>query len=121
MVTLVPVLMFYYSKIALGDVSPSMIKDYAVVESRIANLSIEDQNKVLTIIQSESGFNTKALHENDNGIGCNSRGLVQIRDCNHKDISPQQAYDPVFAVNYLIKNIDKCTTWWKATCPLPSP
>ncbi len=114
------VLLFYYNQFALGNVSTSTIKDYAVVESRIANLSMEDQNRVLTIIDKESGFNPKAIHVNDMAVGCNSRGLTQIRDCNHKEVSIEQAFDPIYSVNFLIKNIDKCETWWKATCPLKS-
>lgn len=111
------VILFYYLQIQNGVQDRGTIIDYAIAESQSAGLSIENQQKVIGIIKAESGFNPKALHENDTATGCNSRGLVQIRDCNHKEVSVEQAYNPIFAVNFLIKNIDKCETWWKATCP----
>lgn len=115
MTPLIFVLAFYYQQIHNGNISPEVLKDYAVTESLVAGV---DPQKVIGVINRESRFNTKSLHKNDMAIGCNSRGLVQIRDCNHPDISTEQAYDPIFAVNFLIKNIDKCETWWRATCPI---
>lgn len=109
-------LSFYYQLINSGDIRPEVIKDYAVVESRIAGLSIEDQHRVLTVIDKESRFDPNRTHYNDGAVGCDSRGLVQIRSCNH-DTTDIQAYDPIYSVNFLIHNIDKCKTWWKATCP----
>lgn len=112
---LLPILMYYYALIQSGSTTPLILKDYAVVESLVANV---DPQVVIHVIDKESGFNPKAIHPSDMALGCDSHGLVQIRDCNHPDVSYTQATDPVFAVNFFIKNIDKCTTWWKATCPL---
>ncbi len=86
------------------------------VESLVAGV---DPAIVTSIIQKESRFKHKALNPNDKG--CRSRGLVQIRDCNHPTVTDEMAYNPIFAVNFLIKNIDKCETWWKGTCPSSSP
>lgn len=105
-------LAFYYQQIALGNTNPVLLKDYAVVESLIAGV---DPQLVIGTIKMESGFNPKALNRNDNGQGCHSRGLVQIRSCNHKTTN-LEAYSPVYSVNFLIRNIDKCSTWWKNTC-----
>jgi len=104
------VLAFYYSEIQAGNTDPVLLRDYAVVESLIAGV---DPQQVIGVIHKESRFNPKALNPNDKG--CRSRGLVQIRECNHK-VTDQEAFNPVFAVNFLIDNIDKCETWWKATC-----
>lgn len=102
--------LFYYNLINSGDITKTTIIDYAVAESKLAGV---DPQMVLYTIKEESKFNPRALNPNDKG--CRSRGLVQIRDCNHS-VTDEQAYNPIFAVNFLIKNINKCETWWKATC-----
>lgn len=115
MEALIPVLLWYYTQINSGSTSPSIIKEYAIIESMVAGLSVEEQQKVIYTINKESRFNPKALNRNDMAIGCHSRGLVQIRSCNH-NVTDEQAYNPIFAINFLIRNIDKCKTWWKGTC-----
>jgi hypothetical protein len=110
---LLPILLYYYAIINAGFATPEIIKDYAVVESLVAGV---DPQQVIGVIKAESGFNTKALNRNDMALGCHSRGLVQIRSCNHS-VTDEQAYNPIFSVNFLIHNIDKCETWWKNTCP----
>lgn len=106
------VLLFYYNQIALGNNDPTLLKDYAVVESLVAGV---DPQLVVGTIKAESGFRTTALNRNDMAEGCHSRGLVQIRSCNHKT-TDEQAYNPIYSVNFLIDNIDKCKTWWLNTC-----
>jgi len=112
---LTAILSFYYAQILQGNVSPEIIKDYAVVESLISG---NDPKIILSILESESNFDPKRVHKNDGKIGCDSVGLVQIRNCSHPEISYVQATNPIFAVNFLISNIDKCKTWWKNTCPI---
>ena len=97
----------------LGNREPDFIQEYAIVESLVAGV---DPQKVVFTIKKESGFHSAARNENDMAIGCDSRGLVQIRDCNHPTVTDEMANNPIFAVNFLIKNIDKCNTWWKNTC-----
>ncbi len=106
-------LMVYYNMINSGNTSPEVLRDYAVIEAQIAGV---DPQKVLFTIEKESQFRPKARNDNDMAQGCDSRGLVQIRDCNHPTVTDEMANNPIFAVNFLIKNIDKCNTWWKGTC-----
>ena len=108
-------LAFYYQLIQAGNTDPAILRDYAVVESLVAGV---DPQKVIGVIQQESRFNHKALNPNDKG--CRSRGLVQIRECNHK-VTDDEAFNPIYSVNFLIKNIEKCETWWKATCRVKKP
>ena len=113
---LLPLVFFlgvYYNMINSGNTSPEVLRDYAAIESQIAGV---DTQKVLYTIEKESQFNHKAENKNDMAMGCDSIGLVQIRDCNHPEVSYTQATNPIFAVNFLIENIDKCNTWWKNTC-----
>lgn len=112
MPTLILVLVFYYNLINGGDIRPEIIREYAVTESLVAGV---DPRKILYTIEHESGFNTYAINRNDMAQGCDSRGLVQIRSCNH-ETTDQEAYNPLYSVNFLITNIDKCDTWWKNTC-----
>lgn len=113
-------LMVYYNMINSGNTSPEVLRDYAVIEAQIAGV---DPQKVLFTIEKES-INWKVDINNHNdcnskeskNCGCTSRGLVQIRNCSHPTVTDEQAYNPIFAVNFLIKNIDKCNTWWKGTC-----
>lgn len=110
-------LLFYYNLLTnKQNWTPTNIRDYAVVEIKNAGLNIEDQNKILYTIEHESKSNTYAINRNDMARGCDSVGLVQIRDCNHPEVSYEQATNPIFAVNFLIKHFDKCETWWKNTC-----
>lgn len=55
---------------------------------------------VLNVLKCESRLNPNAL--GDHG---HSRGLAQIHNQYHPEISDEQAYDPYFAVDYLIEGI----------------
>lgn len=55
---------------------------------------------VKTVINCESGWNVTAL--GDHG---HSRGLVQIHDLYHPDVSDEEAYDPIFAIDFLIEKL----------------
>lgn len=54
------------------------------------------------VVDCESSYNPKAL--GDNG---HSRGIAQIHDLYHPEISNTQAYDPDFALDYLAKSISQ--------------
>jgi len=56
--------------------------------------------EVLGTIQCESNWNPQAL-----GDGGHSRGLSQIHQPSHPDIAPEQAYDPRFAIDYMVSEM----------------
>lgn len=68
------------------------------------------------IVSHESQYNINA--NGDKTILCkqtgqpvNARGLLQITECYHPEISDEQAYDPIFAINWgleIMKNKDDC-------------
>lgn len=59
-----------------------------------------DVEMLKTIIECESGFKPRAL-----GDFGHSRGLVQIYDDYHTEITNDMAYNPEFAISFLIKNL----------------
>ena len=52
------------------------------------------------VIKCESEYKPKAL--GDNG---HARGLVQINDIWHPEVSKSDAYNPVFAIEFLAKGL----------------
>jgi hypothetical protein len=115
---ILPILLYYYALIQSGNTSPEIIKDYAVAQSIARGV---DPQKVTGILNGESKFIVPTKqHYHDGkkkGKWCNSNGPAQIRDCDHPEVTITQANDPIFAINFIIDNIDKCKTWWLATCP----
>lgn len=65
---------------------------------------------MIGVIKCESGGNTNAV-----GDGGHSRGLVQIYQPAHPDITPTQAFDPEFAVSFMAKEWSEGNQW-KWTC-----
>lgn len=55
---------------------------------------------VKKVIACESEYNPNAL-----GDSGHSRGLVQIHDKYHPEVSDEEAYDPAFAVGFLVQKL----------------
>ena len=55
---------------------------------------------VKKVIECESQYKITAL-----GDGGHSRGLVQIHDKYHPDVSDEEAYNPQFAVDFLVQKL----------------
>lgn len=51
----------------------------------------------------ESGFNPQAL--NVNSTGSRDRGIAQINDLAHPEVTDQQANDPAFAINFMARKL----------------
>lgn len=71
--------------------------DYAVARSEMEGV---DPDIITSVIACESSWNPSA--RGDQG---HSRGLVQIHEGYHPEISDEQADDPRFAINYLVEKI----------------
>lgn len=73
-----------------------------------------DPDLALAVAKCESGLNPKA--RNVNKTGSVDRGLYQINDFYHKDVSDAQADDPVFAAEWFCKAVkDGHLSWWSAS------
>ena len=76
-----------------------------LISSYAQKYSVEGQNlePIMTaVIRCESNFNTFAL-----GDGGHSRGLVQIHNVWHPEVTDDQAYDPEFAISFLAKALSE--------------
>lgn len=92
--------------ITLPEPQKSILKGVYSKEQVISLIEEIAQEKAVsadvmkTVIKCESQYNPNAV--GDNG---HSRGLVQIYDDYHPNISHEQAFDPVFAINFLADNL----------------
>lgn len=73
-----------------------------------------DPKIMANVIQCESQGSTtiQSLSRNKKGERENSWGLVQIHLTSHKDISKEQALDPMFSIEFMAKNIVKNPYMW---------
>ncbi len=102
------ILAFYYAQITSKNIDPTIITDYIIAESVASGV---DPQMVLGIAKAESGLNPQAI--GDHGT---SHGLFQIHLPAHKDITKEQAEDPIFATQWSINEMKKngCKIW--STC-----
>lgn len=70
-------------------------------------------------IMAESGGNPKATNVNKFGPlpggergESMDRGLVQINDMWHPNVSHDQAFDPAFSIDFLVQHFPKNSHWW---------
>jgi len=72
-------------------------------------------NLLASLLYHESGFNPKCRSVNSDGSV--DRGIAQINDRAHPEVSDAQAYDPIFAINwaasYLSNLHKKYNDWWR--------
>ena len=74
------------------------------------------QNLAHYVIFHESQYNINAKGDQNlickrTGLPVNARGLGQITECWHPEITDEQAYDPIFALNWslnIMKSKDDC-------------
>ena len=82
-----------------------------------------DTELVNYIITNESQWNTKATGDMDiickrTGKPVRARGLLQITECYHPQITDKQAYEPIFSLDWAMKKIANkktCIREW-TTC-----
>lgn len=86
------------------------LKSLAYSVAMEQGLSIADTIELIHTVECESSWNPRAL-----GDGGESRGLAQINEPHWPDISPEQAYDPHFALNFIAEKFKSGNKrWW--TC-----
>lgn len=75
------------------------------------------------IIKNESSYNPKAI--GDMNITCKktgkpvrARGIAQITECSFPEVTDEQAFNPIFSIQFLAEKLSqgKCSLW--TTCPL---
>lgn len=81
---------------------------------RIATEEKVDQELAVNVARCESGFNPKAI--NINTTGSKDRGLYQINDYYHPEVTDEQAYNPEWATRWFCKAIrEGHISWWNAS------
>lgn len=85
-----------------NETIPELIK-------RIADeMNFEHIDYLLRLAKCESGFNPLAVNDrNNNPKHSKDRGLFQLNDYWHKNITDAQAFDPEFATRWTIEKINK--------------
>lgn len=109
--------------VGVGQVHGQVTKEY--IYDRITRYSAlygVSEGLMTHIVTKESQFNSLAVgdtHLTDpKGNRHISRGLVQINEYFNKDVTPEQAFDVDFSLDFLARKLSegKCRLW--STCPL---
>jgi len=90
---------------------PQTVEDIVRKLARSSNL---DEDKVVFIAKCESQLEPKTLGDGHltckrTGEPMRSRGIWQINECYHPEVSDKQAFDPEWATNWAIKKFKKGT------------
>lgn len=94
-----------------AEVAPLSIPEIIKRAAEKYNISYD---LALAVAKCESGLNPKSRNINTNGTV--DRGLYQINDYYHKDVSTEQADDPEFAANWFCKAVSEGhLSWWSAS------
>jgi hypothetical protein len=73
-----------------------------------------DQDLAVRVAKCESNLNPKAL--NINKDGSRDRGIFQINDKYHPEITDEMAYNPAIATTFFCNAVKAGNlTWWSAT------
>lgn len=108
MIPLLPVLLFYYNQIALGNTDPILIKDYIAVEALIMEVNPQIAQG---IVGRESKFHCEAIGDYGTSHGC-----WQIHLPAHQEINKEQAHDIIWSTQWSLREIKEngCKIW--STC-----
>jgi hypothetical protein len=102
------------------EVRPLTLEEMIRERARINNLNEE---KIIYIARCESQLNHQAV--GDGNLTCastkkpmRSRGLWQINECGHPEISDEQAFDPVWSTDWameVFKKGEEAKEWQRCT------
>ena len=88
-----------------------------VIEALIKKIAKEegvDPDLAARVAKAESKFNPEA--KNTNSDGSKDRGLYQINNKWHPEVSDEQAFDPIFSTHFFCKAFKEGhLDWWDAT------
>src|SRR3990167_9344525 len=112
---LLPLLLFYYNAIGLGNYDKDLLRDFVIIEARMYGVDPQLASK---IVQAESGFNNDAIGDTHlkcrtTGKPMRSRGLWQWNTCGNSHITDKMAFDPIISTNLALEEIKKngCKKW----------
>ncbi len=95
---------------------PAMEKEETTEEivRRICDEEKVDPGLALRVARCESGLNKMAVNINEGGSL--DRGIFQINDKYHPEVTPAQAFDPEFSTHFFCKAFKKGNlSWWEAS------
>lgn len=102
---------------ALGQVekkAAETVADLPALIEKIAKKNKVNPTLALAVAEAESSFNKSAEHANADGSI--DRGLYQINSKWHPEVSPEQAFDPEFSINFFCQAVkDGNLSWWNAS------
>ena len=89
----------------------------AINEGIIRKIAIQqcvDPELAVRVAKCESGLDNKAINTNEGGS--RDRGLFQINDKYHPEITDEQAFNPIIATEFFCKAFKAGNlSWWNAT------
>jgi hypothetical protein len=88
--------------------------DIQEIIKAVAKIECVDPELCIRVAKCESSLNPNA--KNINTGGSTDRGLFQINDKYHPEVSDAQAYDPMFATQFFCRAFkNKNLSWWSAS------
>lgn len=100
-----------------GQIPIIQIKAQSLNEKIIRKIATEqgvDPDIAVRVATCESKLNEKAI--NTNAQGSRDRGLFQINDKYHPEVSDAEAFNPIFATEFFCKAFKAGNlSWWNAT------
>lgn len=101
----------------LAQIPTEREKSTITIADLISNLCLEngvDPELALRVARAESALTVTAINKNTDGS--RDRGIFQINDKYHPEVTDAEAFDPTFSTNFFCKAFkDGHLDWWKAT------
>ena len=93
---------------------PTGTKLNEAIIRKVADKEGVDPDLAVRVAKCESNLNEKAI--NINADGSQDRGLFQINDKYHPEVSDEEAFNPIFATEFFCKAFKAGNlSWWNAT------
>lgn len=106
----------FSEQVEAKEITAQTLEEFIMAEARLNNL---DEEKVIFIARCESQMRYRAL--GDSNLICKStkkpmrsRGIWQINECGHPEVSDEQAFDPAWSTDWameIFKNGNESKEW----------